>query len=329
VDLFRINFAVLTFIAKVEDAKDMKLLRPIILLNYSFKIFSKMLTLRLEKVSQRLILKEQSAFIHVRYILESVVVVHEIVQSIHRSKTPSVILKLDYEKAYDKVNIDFLIEILKLRGFGDRWIGWIKQIVCGGSVSVGANGEETSPFKTRQGLRQGDPLFPFLFNLVADVLTKMLDKTAKEKLTVGLLDQFRSGGVVSLQYADDTLLFSNYDTGAIRNLKCVLMLFEQVSRMRINFHKSEWVPTNLDDEQIHEIAHVLSCPVGKFPIKYLGVPLHFEKLKREDLQPVVDKLSKRCARWRGKLLAYSSRLTLVKTCMASIVYLLSFIKFPK
>jgi hypothetical protein len=132
VDLFRINFAVLTFIPKVEDAKDMKLLRPISLLNYSFKIFSKMLTLRLEKVSQRLILREQSDFIHRRYILESVVVFHEIVQSIHRSKTPRVILKLDYQKAYERVNIDFPVEILKLRGFGDRWIGWIKQIVCGG-----------------------------------------------------------------------------------------------------------------------------------------------------------------------------------------------------
>jgi hypothetical protein len=73
---------------------------------------------------------------------------------------------------------------------------------------------------------------------------------------------------VSLQYADDTLLFSTCDINVMRNLKCVLMLFEQVSEMRINFHKSEWVPMNLVEEQIHEITHVLNCPVGKFPIKY-------------------------------------------------------------
>jgi hypothetical protein len=84
-------------------------------------------------------------------------------------------------------------------------------------------------------------------------------------------------GIVALEYADDTLLFSTCDKEAIRNLKCVLMLFEQVSGMRINFHKSEWVPMNLDEDQIHEIAHVVSCPVGSFPIKYLGVLLHFEK----------------------------------------------------
>jgi hypothetical protein len=62
-------------------------------------------------------------------------------------------LKLDYEKAYDWINIDFLIEVLKLRGFGDRWICWIKRVVIGGSVSVLANGEESPTFKTGKGLR--------------------------------------------------------------------------------------------------------------------------------------------------------------------------------
>jgi hypothetical protein len=106
----------------------MKLFRPISLLNCSFKIFSKVLTLSLEKVSQRLISKEQNAFIHGRYILESVVIAHEIVHSIHKSKEPGVLLKLDYEKAYDRVNIDFLIEILRLRGFGE--MDWMDKTDC-------------------------------------------------------------------------------------------------------------------------------------------------------------------------------------------------------
>jgi hypothetical protein len=108
------------------------------------------------------------------------------------------------------------------------------------------------------------------------------------------------------------------------------MLFERVSGMKINFHKSEVIPMNLDDGATHNIAHILACPIGVFPVKYLGVPLYFDQLRREDVQPLVDKLIKRIAGWRGRLLAYSSRLTLVKTCLASVpVYLLSFIKFPK
>jgi hypothetical protein len=81
------------------------------------------LTIRFEKVCQRLKSKEQSAFIRGHYILESVVITHEIVHSIHKAKNPGVIIKLDYEKAYDRVNLDFLLEILESRGFSERWIG--------------------------------------------------------------------------------------------------------------------------------------------------------------------------------------------------------------
>jgi hypothetical protein len=140
-DLFRLNFAMLTLIPKAKDASEMKLFRPISLLNCSFKIFSNVLTLRQEKVSQRLVAKEQSAFISGRFILESIVIAHEIVHSVHVAKDPGVVIKLDYEKTYDMVNLDLLVEILKGRGFGDRWIGWIKNCVFGGSVSVLANGE--------------------------------------------------------------------------------------------------------------------------------------------------------------------------------------------
>jgi acylphosphatase len=109
-----------------------------------------------------------------------------------------VIIKLDYEKAYDRVNLDFLLEILRARGFGERMIGWIKNLVFGGSVSVLANGEESATFKTGKELKQGDPLSPLLFNLVIDALTKMLSKVVGKGLVKGLLEQFRPGGIFSL-----------------------------------------------------------------------------------------------------------------------------------
>jgi hypothetical protein len=100
--------------------------------------------------------------------------------------------------------------------------------------------------------------------------------------------------------------------------------------MKINFHKSECIPLNLDEDISHNIAHVLSCPMGSLPFRYLGVPFHHDKLRREDLQPVIDKMVKRIAGWMGKFLAYSSRLVLIKSCFPNVpVYLLSFIKFPK
>jgi hypothetical protein len=87
---------------------------------------------------------------------------------------------------------------------------------------------------------------------------------------------------------------------------------------------------NIDPDTVRSLAHLFSCPVGSLPIKYLGVPLHFEKLMREDIQPLIDNILKRMARWRGKLLSYAGKLVLVRSCLVSIpVYLLSFVKFPK
>ena len=118
------------------------------------------------------------------------------------------ILKLDYEKAYDRVSWDFLFEVLKSRKFNPVWINWMELLVKGGSVGVILNGEESSFFSPGKGLRQGDPISPLLFNLVVDVLTRMLAKAAEKGLIKGLLADFVPNGVISLQYADDTILFS-------------------------------------------------------------------------------------------------------------------------
>jgi hypothetical protein len=72
--------------------------------------------------------------------------------------------------------------------------------------------------------------------------------------------------------------------------------------MRINFNKNEFIPLNLDEELVHGVGHTQVCCLGSLPLKYLGVPLHFEKLKRVDVQPLVDKLVKRMVGWRGNSL---------------------------
>jgi hypothetical protein len=199
----------ITLIPKVEEAMEMKQFRPISLINCSFKIFSKVMTGRLGKISQRLISPSQSAFIKGRYILESVAVAHELVHSLNKNKSPSLIIKLDYEKAYDRVSWDFLFEVLFAIGFSEKWANWVKCLVKGGSVGACLNGEESAYFKPGKGLRQGDPLSPLLFNLVGDVLTKMRRRASRGDMIRVLMPEFREGGVISLQYADDTIVFSD------------------------------------------------------------------------------------------------------------------------
>lgn len=85
------------------------------------------------------------------------------------------------------------------------------------------NGEESAYFKPGKGLRHGDPLSPFLFNLVGDSLSKMLMKAVNKGLVRGLLENFKEGGIVSLQYANDTILFAKAEESILVNLKCIIM----------------------------------------------------------------------------------------------------------
>jgi hypothetical protein len=192
------------------------------------------------------------------------------------------------------------------------------------------NDENSEFFLTGRGVRQGDPISPILFNLVADVFTKMLIKAAMHNQITGLMHGMIPTGIVSMQYADDTLLFLKNNLDNVVNLKWILSCIEQMSGMRINFHKCDLIAINVEEEEAQIIAQSLCCRLGEFPMKYLGVPLHYKKLRKEDLQPVIDKILKKAGGWRGRLLNHAAKLELLRSVLASIpLYLLSVIKFPK
>jgi hypothetical protein len=115
---------------------------------------------RLEKICDRLLSLNQTAFVKGRFILESVVSAHEIIHSAMRNKEKGLVLKLDYEKAYDRVNWQFLEEMLVSRGFGAKWNAWIMRLVQGGSIAIRLNDENNYYFSPGKGLRQGGPTLP-------------------------------------------------------------------------------------------------------------------------------------------------------------------------
>jgi hypothetical protein len=131
----------------------------------------------------------------------------ELIHHVHSRGESAIVLKLDYEKAYDRVDWSFLDDMLESRGFGPTIRKWIRSLLVGASFCVRINDENGPFFKAGKGLKQGDPSSPILFNLVADVFSKMLSKAVAARLIRGLLPQVVPGGVISLQYADDTILF--------------------------------------------------------------------------------------------------------------------------
>jgi hypothetical protein len=118
----------ITLIPNEDDPKEMKKFRPISLLSCVFNIFTNVIANRFSLMIDRLISQQQSTFIKGRFILERVIPPHEIIHEVHRRKEKGLVFKIDYEKAYDRVNLDFLYEILHLMGFGPNIISMIKQI---------------------------------------------------------------------------------------------------------------------------------------------------------------------------------------------------------
>jgi hypothetical protein len=134
-DLKRLNYGVITLVPKMKEANTIKQYRPICLLNVDFKIFRKMLVDRITPIADRIISESQITFIKGRHILEGVVILHEVVHELTRSGKQGVIFKIDFEKAYDKVSWDFVLEVLERKGFPFNWINQTMCTVQGGGCA--------------------------------------------------------------------------------------------------------------------------------------------------------------------------------------------------
>jgi hypothetical protein len=138
-ELFHLNFGEVILLPKVNQVERIQQFRPIYLLNVSFKIFTKVATIRLNTVADHVVRPSQTAFMQVRNILDGVVILHEAAHKLHTKKLNGVILKLDFEKTYDKVKWSFLQQTLRMKGFSPEWHALINDFVSGGSVAIRVN----------------------------------------------------------------------------------------------------------------------------------------------------------------------------------------------
>lgn len=168
------NASFITLIPKNSNPTGLNEYRSISLIGVYYKVLSKALAEKMKLVMGKIIGDTQAAFIKGRYILDGVLIANEVTDYMGKAKKKGFIFKVDFEKAYDSMDWAFLLDMLEEMGFGHKWCRWIKACLESASVSVLVNGSPTKEFKMEKGLRQGDPLAPFLFLVVAEGLNTLM-----------------------------------------------------------------------------------------------------------------------------------------------------------
>jgi hypothetical protein len=173
------------------------------------------------------------------------------------------------------------------------------------------------------------PFVANFFNIVADMLAILFARATKENKFQGIVPHLVPEGLSILQYADDTVVFLDHNLQHARNIKLFLTIFEQMSRLKINFHKSELFCYGLAKEYELQYSHLFSYGIGTLPFKSLGIPMIHRRLRNSDWQGVIDRFEKRLSTWKAKFLSSGRRLILLNAVLSSLpISMMSFFELP-
>ena len=239
----------------------------------------------------RLIHKNQYGFNKTRTIQACLAWSFEYIHQFHHSRREIIILKLDFEKAFDTVEHQAILDIMIHLGFPNKWIGWIRNILSSGSSAVPLNGVPSKTFKCKRGVRQGDPLSPLLFVFAAELLQVLINKAAALNLLKAPIPQ-PSEDFPIVHYAADTLLIMQADARQLFFLKALLNSFAESTSLKVNYRKSQMLPINVTAEKMEILSQTFGCSIGTLPFTYLDLPLGTTKPKMEDLTPMMDRVER-------------------------------------
>ena len=289
-----LNATFLVLVQKKRGAEDLKDFRSISLMRSLYKLLAN----RIKKVMGKVISESQNAFVEDRQILDAVLIAN--VAARLKSNQGGMLCKLNIEKAYDHVSWKFLLVVLKKMGFEERWLKWIELYISTVKFSVLINSSPSGFFRSSRGLRQGDPLSPYLFVIAMEVFSCLLRRVINGGFLSGWRVRGRSGeGILisHLLFADDTLVFCEESEDQMTYLSWLLMWFEACSGLRINLEKSELIPVGRVDD-IEDLALELGCKVGGLPSCYLGLPLGGPFKSEAFWDGVEERFQKKLAMWK-------------------------------
>ena len=158
-------------------------------------------------------------------------------------------------------------------GFGSRWLKWIKSSLESASISILVNGSPTEELRMSRGVRQGDPIAPFLFLLAAEGLNQACKLAVQNKLVKGVDVGNDKVHIFHLQYADDMVIFGSWDRGNLSNILQLLKCFYFASGLNVNLKKSSVFGLGTSRSEIERLVTDMGCQVGTLPLQYLRLPI--------------------------------------------------------
>lgn len=237
----KLNQTNICLIPKKERPREMTEFRPISLCNVSYKIISKLLSKRLKRVLPDLISETQSAFVARRLITDNILLAQENFHALRtniRAREDFMAIKTDMSKAYDRVEWSFIRTLLLRLGFAEKLVDLLMFCVTSVSYQVLINGEPRGKITPTRGLRQGDPLSPFLFVLCTEALISLLKGAEEEKRILGLRVARASPRISHLLFADDSLFFCKADVKQCKEILDILFCYGNASGQQLNAAKS-------------------------------------------------------------------------------------------
>eukprot|EP00253_Pinus_taeda_P030665 PITA_30665 len=314
------NSTFLALIPKESRPTSFSRFRPISLCNSSYRIFTKIIAMRLQPLLPYLISENQGGFLSNRQIHDTITLVQEAIHSSTSRQEKGFVLKLDLANAFDWVRHSFLFVVLKKMGFNSSFINTIAACISGPWISPLINGRPCEAFQSSRGLRQGCPLSPYLFILMEEPFSKALDHNRRFGHITGI--KFGNGvkNINHSQFADDTLLIGGASTTIARHFKTLLDQYMDYSGGAVNFHKSCVYGWNISNQTTHNIANIFGVTYKtKWDhFSYLGMPVSLGPLKAETWNEIIDKVKMKVQQWGTHWLNLAGRLILLKSGITSL-----------
>ena len=306
---------------------------PISLCNTVYKMVTKILIARIRPYLDKLVSPLQSTFVLGRRSVDNAIVVQELIHTISskNSKVGYMTIKVDLEKAYDKIELSFIQEVLINANLPQNLVSLIMSCVLSISTSILFNGGNVEPILPSRGIRQGDLLSPYLFILCMEALGHLIEEKCEENFWTPIKSSISGVAFSHIFFANDLVLFAKADHVNCSTIRDVLDAFCAKSRQSISASKSRvFFSPDVDVDTRESLCDILGFHSTPTLGKYLGFPIKHRGTNNEDLSFVLDRVKNKLAGWKANLLSLAGRAVLIQASTSTIpAYVMQCTALPK